>query len=131
MSSWSNLPNAQLIDEILAHETISPKRWHNLGNEISHDLWSVSYHEALKCINHLGRNIIMLDIMNSRSDNPYSTYDAVEDAVLALLAFDNYGYILECTPEEVMVMAVLGNKAAPLLYPASIAMSDEPLFIFS
>jgi len=50
---------------------------------------------------------------------------AAWDAARALIAWDDCGYLLEETPEDVKMLALLGNQAAIMLYPACIALNKS------
>ena len=51
---------------------------------------------------------------------------AARDAILALVAWDSVGELLEQGPEQVRVLAALGQPAAILVLPAVIALAVEP-----
>ena len=64
--------------------------------------------------------------------NPYNwgaawtaARNAAQDAILALIAYDDCAYLLDEKPEHVQMLALLGNQAALLLYPACVAMQKE------
>jgi hypothetical protein len=52
-----------------------------------------------------------------------AAWDAAWNAILALIAWDDYGYLLEENPEDVKILALLGHQAAVLLYPACVALN--------
>jgi len=57
---------------------------------------------------------------------PYNALKgAAWDAARALIAWDDCGYLLEETPEDVKTLALLGNQAAVLLYPACVALQSR------
>ena len=55
----------------------------------------------------------------------YAAWDAASDAILALVAWDHSGSLLDLLPDQVLMLAKLGQPAAILLYPAVLAMSDK------
>jgi hypothetical protein len=46
----------------------------------------------------------------------------VYDAILALVAWDYTGGLMDSPPEQVKVLAILGDQAALLMYPAIAVM---------
>jgi hypothetical protein len=53
-----------------------------------------------------------------------AAWGAAWDATLALIAWDDCNYLLEEKPENVKMLALLGNHAAVLLYPACVALQN-------
>jgi hypothetical protein len=49
--------------------------------------------------------------------------DAAWGAILALIAWDDCGHLLDIDPKQVQVLALLGQPAAVLLLPAAIALN--------
>ena len=50
---------------------------------------------------------------------------AASDAILALVAWDHSGSLLDLPSDQVLMLSKLGQPAAILLYPAVLAMSDK------
>jgi hypothetical protein len=48
---------------------------------------------------------------------------AARGAILALIAWDDCGHLLDIDPKQVQVLALLGQPAAILLLPAVIALN--------
>ena len=48
-------------------------------------------------------------------------------SIFALIAWDDCADLLDCNPDEVQTMSLLGNHAAVLLLPAVIALKGDVL----
>jgi hypothetical protein len=51
--------------------------------------------------------------------------DAAWDAIIALIAWDDCGHLLDTDPKQVQILALLGQPAAVLLLPAVIALNQK------
>jgi hypothetical protein len=51
-----------------------------------------------------------------------AAWNVAYDAILALTSWDDCGYLLEENPEDVKMLALLGNQAAVLLYIGCLAL---------
>ena len=49
----------------------------------------------------------------------------VRGAIVALIAYDNCAYLLDEKPEDVLMLGLLGNDAAILIYPACVALQKK------
>ena len=94
MSKWSHLPNAKYIDRIIAHAKANPTAW---------AAWRVTYDAAQDAARGAARG-------------------APWDALLALVAWDYAGDLMDLPAEQVKVLAILGDQSAILMYTAIAAM---------
>ena len=99
MTAWSHLPNAHLIDRIL-----SELRYRPAARAAAWDAARAAARAAART----------------------AARAAARDAILALVAWDSVGELLEQGPEQVRVLAALGQPAAILVLPAVIALAVEP-----
>ena len=124
MSEWSHLANAKHIDRIIAHV------------EANYETWDVAV-RAAGALPLAARNAVrqavydaawpaMVVAMRVRCFMPASRDwgdgDAADDAVLALVAWDYAGGLMDLPAEQVKVLAILGDQAAILMYSAIEAM---------
>ena len=93
---WSHLPNAKYIDRILAHVKTD-----SVAGDARSVARSAAWDAALP-----------------------SAWDAAWDAILALVAWDHAGALLDLPAEQVRVLALLGQPAAVLMYPVALAMEN-------
>ena len=116
MTDWDNLPNAKHIDRILADVKINPEKWNaavnGARNVAGDDAWDAA------------RNATINAARNAAWD---AAWDAVRSAIIALVAYDDCAYLLDEKPEDVKMLALLGNTAAILLYPACVVLQKEKM----
>ena len=117
MSEWSHLANAKHIDLIIAHAKAHPAAWEaacdmNTAYRAAWDAaWDAAYDAAC-------------DVNTAAYDAAcYADYGAVaRDAILALEVWDWAGGLMDSSAEQVKVLAILGDRAAILMYPAIATM---------
>ena len=116
MSKWSHLANAKHIDLIIAHAKAHPKAWDEATfaarwsalNTAWNAAWDAAYDAA----------------WNAAWDatDDAARYDAASFAILALVAWDHAGGLMDLPAEQVKVLAILGDQAAIMMYSAIVAM---------
>ena len=121
-TAWADLPNAKHIDRVLADLKKNPDRWSAAmaaeWNAAWSDVWNTARTDA--------RTAAMTDAYNAAWTAAwYAAWGAARDAILALIAYNDCAYLLDEKPEHVQMLALLGNQAASLLYPACIALQKE------
>ena len=105
-TAWTHLPNAVHIDRILAAARANPKRWE----------------AAMDAAGDAGRNAAMDAARDAAFD---AARVAAWEAITALIAWDDVAPLLECSPEEVQALAMMGMHAPILMLPAVIALNGE------
>ena len=117
-TAWANLPNAKHINRILADLKKYPKKWkaaHNTAwDAASRAAWVTTY----EAVYDTAREAAWIAASNAASA-------AVRDAVFALIVWDDCAYLLDEKPKHVLMLGLLGNEKAILLYPASLALQKE------
>jgi hypothetical protein len=140
---WSHLLNAKYIDLILADVTANPSNWTITVEWANNwdDAWANAWYLVFEAAYAAKRDhawtaardsawtITMTAASIVARDSPWistndASYTAVSGAILALIAHDDCAYLLDAKPEYVQMIALLGNPAAVLLYPACIAMNS-------
>jgi hypothetical protein len=96
-TAWADLPNAKYIDLVIASLKKTPTKWYAAWDAAWDAVWDAAWTAA---------------------------WTAAKGAVLALIAWDDCGYLLEEKSEDVKMLSLLGNHAAVLLYPACIALQN-------
>ena len=96
-SEWSHLPNAKYIDRILSHIENDPESW------------EAAWRAARKAQREAARG---------------AARKAAMGAILALVAWDHAGTLLDLPAEQVKLLALLGQPAAILMYPAVSVMEN-------
>ena len=130
---WSHLPNAKYIDSILSHVKNNHKAWATVECKAA---WSAAGDAArLAARDSVERNAAW------SAPSPTAAWSAVNaavmlecsliaqdsaawSAILALIAWDHAGALLDLPAEQVRVLALLGQPAAILMYPAVSAMEN-------
>ena len=124
-TSWAHLPNAKHIDRILADSKKNINKWYTALESLRGAAWSewdIAWDAA--------RAVVRNDANDARvvAWNSVAAHDSryiIRGAILALIAWDDCAYLLDEKPEDVLIFALLGNRAAVLLYPACVALQKE------
>ena len=116
MSTWSHLANAKHIDLIIAHAKAHPAAWSAATEEAA---WDAAYDAARDAARDAVRQALQVAVFIGRN---LSAGDAAYDAVLALVAWNHAGGLMNLPAEQVKVLAILGDQAAILMYPAIAAI---------
>jgi hypothetical protein len=132
-SAWADLPNAKYIDLVLASMNKNPAAWDAAAaKDAAKDVaWTAAWAAARTAASAAAR---ASDAARAAAWTAAwaaawaaartAASDAASDALLALIIWDNYGYLLEAKSEDVKNLALLGNHAAVLLYPACVALQN-------
>ena len=136
MQPWSHLPNASRIDQVLAHAKANPKEWvaarHAARSFVARSAGRdaaryAAYDAAWDAARSAGRDAARSAARTApaRDAGRYAAWDAACDAAVALVAWDHSGSLLDLLPDQVLMLAKLGQPAAILIYPAVLVMSDK------
>ena len=113
-TTWADLPNAKYIDLVIASLKKNASTWNSALGTARNAAWGAARDAAYNAA------------YNEAKDAAYNAaWGAAWDAVRALIAWDNCGYLLDEKPEDVKMLALLGNQAAILLYPACFALNKS------
>ena len=126
MNAWDNLPNAKHIDRVLAFIKKNPYMWDATKNAA----WLAAKDEAWYAAKDAVWNAAKDAVWNAARDAAWDAakdeaWYAARDAVLALIAYDDCVYLLDMKADQVKILALLGQPAAVLLYPACLAFEME------
>ncbi len=126
MSSWSHLPNAVYIDRIVASVKANSVEW-DQAYKISENLklshitgWSPAYELCQTPDLHW----IWHDVWSHLAFDSYNSSEvSAWQAITALIAWNDCGYMVDSDPGELAILAKFGTPAAILLLAACIAIS--------
>lgn len=130
MSDWDDLPNGAHIDRILDHAARYPHKWEaawkphakeleEVLRAADRDAWATAVNKNTTPGTRSGK-------MRSMTAPRPRRYDrGPNQAIIALVAWDDCAYILDLHPDVVRTMAFSGNHPAALLYVAVMAMREE------
>ena len=129
-TAWAHLPNAKHIDRILADLKKNPKKWSIANNAAGFvspdDARDAAWDDAINAIGEYRRSDAYDAAWHIVWDDKRDTiWGGVTRAILALVAWDDCGYLMDEKPEDVQMLALLGNKAAVLLYPVCVILQKE------
>ncbi len=122
MNSWDDLPNAKHIDRIVRSMNMDPVVWNDvwpkveclITSDIGDNAWAeASRQEFVEIRNYIYQFA------------PDPGWLGAEYSVLALCAWDGCAYMLDSDPDELTVLAKLGDHRAIMLLPACIAFAKE------
>ena len=126
-SEWSHLANAKHIDRIIGHVKANPTPW----DEVTHEVTFAAVRKAFNAAAAVAtpRNTAWSAAWDAAAeaqrDNWSSMWEATRSAILALVAWDRAGGLMDLPAEQVKVLALLGDQAAILMYPAIRAMETK------
>ena len=132
-TAWCHLPNASRIDQVLAHAKANPKEWvaardaaWDAARDAAYDAaWDAAFDAAWGAGRDAARDAAYDAVRDAVRLNGAVLLDAAWAATSALVAWDHSGSLLDLLPDQVLMLAKLGQPAAILLYPAVLAMSDK------
>ena len=117
-TAWAHLPNAKHIDRILADLAENPDTW-----DVAYNItWTDAYYDARDSAREVGIAAGRDDVWTIAW---YVIGPGARSAIFALIAYDDCGYLLDEKPEDVKMLALLGNNAAILIYPACVSLQKE------
>ena len=114
-TAWADLPNAKHIDRVIASVRQNPEKWDAVRPAM--DVVQLAVRAAAVDV------AIKAALDAAWGAAAQAAWDAAWNAVLALLAYDDCGYLLDQDPDHVKVLAGLSVESAVLLLPAVIALN--------
>ena len=119
-TAWSHLPNAKYIDLALESLKSHPLLWTDAWNKTYPNGPPAALDAALGAAWNATRNAVWVAAVDATWA---AAVDATRDAILALIAYDDCGYMLESDVDELRILAAFGDPRAILLVPACLAFS--------
>lgn len=126
-SAWSHLPNAALIDRILADVRARPQAWFRQRPSAAQGAaWAAARDAAWEAARDAA--------MEAARDAAWEATRAVAwkaawplapGAIAALVAWDRASSYLDLPAEQVRILALLGDNIASLMLPAAFALETE------
>ena len=112
MNAWSPLPNARLIDWVIASVKANPEKWSGAEDAVLNATrdagWTTAWIAARRSINNAARR--------SALDASWSTSQAsAYDVILALVAYDDCDQYLSMSYEQLLTYAVLSERPQAVL----------------
>ena len=128
-SAWAHLPNAVHIDRVLesarAHLDHWTESWVMVHGFERGAVCTVEWSKAWSTVQDAGRSAewweVRAEVWAVRTEWATAwreAYETLQDALLALIAFDDCGYMLDSDPGELAIIAKFGNTKAVLLLSA-------------
>ena len=123
MSKWSHLANAKHIDRIIAHVEANRATWNAAKWAVSKAERSAARYAAFNAAAAVVADEAGANALSQRLQAAHdAACDAANTAILALVVWDQAGGLMNLPAEQVKVLAILGDQAAILMYPAIVAM---------
>ena len=129
-TAWAHLPNAKHINWVLASVKAHPKKWKATRTAARSParaaaraaVWNAARSAAYNATRDAARNAAYEAAWFAAFDAANNAaYEAAADAIIALIAYDDCGYMIESEVGELKIIAKLGDQRAILLLPACIA----------
>ena len=125
-TEWSHLPNAKHIDWVIASIKVNPEKWLS-ARQTRGKVWDA----ALDAIDDAGRyetfdaaRTVVFDAVWNVAGALWAASDAALDTIIALIAYDDCGYMIESEIGELKIIAAFGDSRAILLLPACIVFNE-------
>ena len=117
-TEWAHLPNAKYINDIIAslgtHNTV----WLDASPCQPRDAaWEAALEAALEVAREGARPAVWAAAWEAAA----AARPAARCAILALIAYDDCAYMLDSDPEEIRILAKLGDQRAILMQIGCIA----------
>jgi len=130
MTAWAHLPNAKHIDWVIASLKANPEKWRAARNAVWDEAWEAAYDAALDAIDDAGRYETFDAAFDAARDAARdAAYYAASAAILALIAHDDCGYMIESEVGELKIIAAFGDQRAILLLPACIVYNETKVLV--
>jgi hypothetical protein len=132
-TAWADLPNAKYIDLVIASLKKNPAAWDAAWdaarNAARNAAWAAAWNAAWRAARNAARDAAWGTARDAAWDAEWTATwtaarGAARGALLALIVWDNCGYLLEEEPKDVKMLALLGNHAAVLLYTACLVLQN-------
>ncbi len=130
MNEWSHLPNASHIDWVLASVKQYPAIWTAAcgaaWEATSEPAWKVAWDAAWDAAYSAARGAtyaaVRSAVQSAVLTRRWGARNAVQNAILALISYDDCAYLLDMSGDQLKTWALLSEQpAAMLLLPAVIA----------
>ena len=122
-TEWAHLPNAVHIDRVIASALANSAQWVSAWDGSLDASWMaarlVARQVARYKLRDQGRDPAWVEGWDPAGmELQYITWFAAGDVLLALIAYDDCAYMLDSEPNELAILAKLGDNRASLLLPA-------------
>ena len=121
-TEWAHLPNAALIDRVLADAVDRPQVWHAARGTTLGTAGVAARDAARDAAWEAAQDAVWDAAWVAARD---AVWDAVCDALLALIAWDDAGLMLDMPVPALRLFAANGSHAAVLMLPAAIALGGK------
>ena len=137
MTHWDHLPNAKHIDWVLASLKANPKKWAAAYNAANNAAYNTASDTAYYLVKDAARTVAYDAAFDAAFDAARdaardaayyaawnTAWNSATDAILALIAYDDCGYMIESEIDEIRILAKLGDQKAILLLPACVVFNE-------
>ena len=132
-TEWAHLPNAALIDRILADAAVRLEPWNAAGraaaDEMQGTAWVEAWHIAWDMSQAAGKSIERDAVWEAGWAVWVAAHDeareAARGATFALIAWDDASLMLDMPVPALRLFAANGSHAAVLMLPAAIALGGK------
>jgi len=133
-TAWAHLPNAKHIDWVIASLKAHPEKWVAAYYAARDAAWFAAREAAYNAVWDAARDAAWFAARMASSAITYkATYDAAwyaaKGAILALIVYDDCGYMIESEVGELKIIAKLGDPRAILLLPACIIYNETKVLV--
>ena len=129
-TEWAHLPNAALIDRVIADATQRPEAWVAARVAARDAAWvaarDAAWGEVRSAARDAARDAAWVATWEAAGGTVLGTVlGTVRGAVLALIAWDDAGPLLNTPVPALRLYAANGSHAATLMLPAAIALGGK------
>ena len=127
-TEWAHLPNAALIDRVVADVAQRPEvwaaAWDATWDAARSAAWTAAHDAAMDAARSAARGAARDAAWDAGARVHDEAHDAAWDALLALIAWDDAGPLLDTPVPALRLYAANGSHAAVLMLPAAIALGE-------
>ena len=136
-TAWAHLPNAKHIDWFLSSVKANTNKWDAAWdaawdatrdaartaayNAAWTEAWNAARTAARTAAYNAAWNAVWVAANNAANN---AAYYGASGAIIALIAYDDCGYMIESEIDEIRILAKLGDQKAILLLPACIVLNS-------
>jgi hypothetical protein len=123
-TALSNLPNAELINQILLSLKTDPNMWNTSWDSRINSSRLAAWDAVRNAMGEEAWEAVRDAIWGAVREEAWR--EAAWEAILGLIAYDRTGSLFDLPPDQVKILAALGDQAAILVEPAVRILKINP-----
>ena len=126
MNAWDHLPNARHIDWVLASLKQHPEIWATTRAAARQAAWEAAWEAAWDSARAAAYDAAWRAAKGAaRGATRAAAYDATRAVILALIAYDDCGHLLNMPSEQLKTWALLTEQPAAVLLLSAVIVRER------